>query len=157
MLAIWRRKPSVARHGRPDLPGWNLPGLVGRGRSATLTVMARFAYRLLLVLIVSAVIGGPAGQLVQAAAPMAQAVMADMPCDMAMPMADAGRGAPMVPCKGLTPECIKQMGCVANAALPVRMADSEGVTSFSPVAYWSTWSLMTGMAHTPEPLPPRTV
>jgi len=121
-----------------------------------LMAMARFAYRLLLVLIVFAITGGPAGQLAQAAVPVAQSVMADMPCDMVMPMADAGHGAPMAPCKGLTPECIKQMGCVANAALPVRLADGEGASAFVPVAYWSTWSEMTGVARTPDPLPPRT-
>ncbi len=82
--------------------------------------------------------------------------MAGMPCDMAMPMADAGHGAPMAPCKGLTPECIKQMGCVANTALPARLADDDTVFAFGPVAYWSAWFEMTGVAPQPEPLPPRT-
>ena len=120
--------------------------------------MARLAYRLLLTLIVFAVSGWPTVQLAPTAVPVAQAVMADMPCDMAMPMADTGHGAPMAPCKGLTPECIKQMGCVANAALPVRLldADAYAVFTFSPVTYWSGWSSMAGVAREPEPLPPRT-
>ncbi len=120
--------------------------------------MLKAARRFLLVLIVFAVIGAPVVHLAQpAAAAMASMAMADMPCDMAMPMADAGHGAPMVPCKGLTPECIKQMGCVANAALPARLADNDTVFAFGPVAYWFAWFEVTGVAHIPEPLPPRTV
>jgi len=118
--------------------------------------MLKAAHRFLLVLIAFAVIGGPAVQLAQPAAAMASMAMADMPCDMAMPMADVGHGAPMVPCKGLTSECIKQMGCVANVALPVRLADDNTVFAFGTVAYWSAWFEMIGVARTPEPLPPRT-
>ncbi len=119
--------------------------------------MLKALHRLLLVLIVFAIIGAPVVHLAQpAAAAMAPMAMSDMPCDMALPIADAGHGAPMVPCKGLTPECIKQMGCVANTALPARLADNDTVFAFGSVAYWSAWSEMTGMAHTPEPLPPRT-
>ena len=123
-------------------------------RSAISIVVARFAYRFLLVLVVFAVIGGPVAHLAQPAA--ASMAMADIPCDMMMPMTDAGHGAPMAPCKGLTPECIKQMGCVASVALPARLADDDTVFAFSPVAYWSAWSEMTGVALQPEPLPPRT-
>ena len=119
--------------------------------------MLKTAYHFLLVLIVFAVIGGPVVQLAQpAAASMSAMVMGDMPCDMAMPMADAGHGAPMAPCKGLTPECIKQMGCVANVALPVRLAGANTVFALSPVTYWSARSLMAGVARAPELLPPRT-
>ena len=119
--------------------------------------MLKAAYRLLLVLIVFAVIGGPMLHLAQpAAASMAPVAMAGTPCDMIMPMADAGHGTPMAPCKGLTPECIKQMGCVASAALPARLADNDTVFAFSPVVYWSAWSERTGVAREPEPLPPRT-
>ncbi len=82
--------------------------------------------------------------------------MADMPCDMMMPTADAGRGAPMLPCKGLTPDCIKQMGCVVDAALPSRLASTEVTVPYSVVAYWSARSEMAGLVREPEPLPPRT-
>lgn len=133
-----------------------LTGLDGRVRSATFTVVVRLAYRFLLVLIVAAVIGGPLVHLTQLPQLVPPMAMAGMPCDMAMPMADAGRGAPTAPCKGLTPECMKQMGCVANVALPIRLADSDTSFVFSPVTYWSPRSLMAGVARTPEPLPPRT-
>ena len=58
--------------------------------------------------------------------------------------------------KGLTPECIKQMGCIVTVALPARLADMDIAVPFSPVAYWSAWSEMTGVAREPDPLPPRT-
>ena len=118
--------------------------------------MLRVAYRFLLVLIVFAVIGGPTAQLAKPAASMPPTTMADIPCGMAMPMADAGYGAPMAPCKGLTPECIKQMGCVVTVALPARLADMDIAVLFSPVAYWSARSEMTGVGREPDPLPPRT-
>ena len=114
--------------------------------------MLKVAHRFLLVLIVFAVIGGPTGHLAQSAPSM---TMADTPCYMAMPMADAGHGAPMAPCKGMTPECIKQMGCVVDVALPARLADIGAVFAFSPVTYWSARSLMAGVAREPERLPPR--
>ena len=68
---------------------------------------------------------------------MSAMVMGDMPCDMAMPMADAGHGAPMAPCKGLTPECIKQMGCVANVALPIRLVDADDDPDLRLLNPWS--------------------
>ena len=119
-------------------------------------LMLRVAYRLLLVLIVFAFIGGPTVQLAQPAVSMAPTMMTDMPCGMAMPAADAGHGAPMAPCKGLTPECIKQMGCIVTVALPTRLADMDTAVLFSPIAYWSARSEMTGVAREPDPFPPRT-
>ena len=124
-------------------------------RSATFTVVVRFAYRFLLVLIVFAVIGGPTGHLAQPPQLASSMTVADMPCDMAMPLAHAGRGVPMAPCKGMTPECIKQMGCVVDVALPVRLASTDAVPAFSRVTYWYARSLMAGVAREPEPLPPR--
>jgi hypothetical protein len=118
--------------------------------------MLKVATRFLLALIVFAVIGGPAAQLAKPAVSTAPTIMADMPCDMAMPVADAGHDVPMAPCKGLTSECIKQIGCIVTVALPTRLVDMDTAVLFSPVAYWSAWSKMTGVAREPEPLPPRT-
>lgn len=122
--------------------------------------MFKIAYRFLLMLIVFAVIGGPIPHFAQpaavAAASAVSVAMADLPCDMAMPMANAGQGVPMAPCKGMTPGCIKQMCCVASIAFPARLADNDTVFVFSPVAYWSAWSEMAGVALQPELLPPRT-
>jgi hypothetical protein len=118
--------------------------------------MLRLAHHFLAVLIVFAVIGGPTGPVAPSAELMAPTAMADMPCDMAMPMADAGHSAPMAPCKGLTPDCIKQMGCVVNVALPARLVSADLAVVFSTVAYWSAVPELAGLLREPEPLPPRT-
>src|ERR1700688_4417340 len=116
--------------------------------------MLRLAYRLMLALIVFAMVGGQAAQLAQSTP--APATIASMPCDMMMPMADAGHGGPMVPCKGMTPDCIKQMGCVVDFALPARLASTDVTVPLNSVAYWPAWSKMAGLIREPEPLPPRT-
>ncbi len=118
--------------------------------------MSRFAHRFLLVLIMLAVIGGPTVHLTQSPQFGSPVAMADVPCDMAMPVADAGNSAPTTPCKGMTADCIKQMGCVANVAVPTRVVSTEVVFAFSPVAYWSARSEMAGVVREPEDLPPRT-
>jgi hypothetical protein len=70
---------------------------------------------------------------------------------------DAGHGGPMAPCKGMTPDCIKQMGCcVVDYALPARLESTDLVVPLSTVAYWAAWSQMAGLSREPEPLPPRT-
>jgi hypothetical protein len=117
--------------------------------------MLRCAHRLILLLTAFALIGATMVQpeSAQGAVPVA---MAGMPCDMMMSMADAGHGGPMAPCKGMTPDCIKQMGCVADVGLPARVAGLESAVRFSMVDYWSAWSAMTGLDQTPDPMPPRT-
>ncbi len=111
--------------------------------------MLSFAHRLLAVLIAFAVIGGPSSSF---ALPTQQAMAAIMPCDMVMPDV----GTPMAPCKGLTLDCIKQMGCVANLALPARLPGTDMMFPASSVAYWSAGSLLVSVVREPEPLPPRT-
>lgn len=118
--------------------------------------MLRFVYRLMLGLIIVAIVGGTTAQLAQSSRYSEPATMADMPCGMTMPVADTGQGEPMAPCKGMTPDCIKQMGCVVNAALPARLAGTDVRVPLSTVAYWSAWSEMAGLVREPEALPPRT-
>ena len=120
-------------------------------------MMLRLARRLLAVLVVFAIIGGPSVQLAQPAVYASPKTMADMPCDGMASMADAGHGTPMAPCKGMTPDCIKQMGCVADAALPARAMSLDVAVNFSDVDYWSAWSSMADFVREPEPLPPRTI
>ena len=113
--------------------------------------------RLLLVLSGFAIVGGTSVQLTQATRFAAATMSADMPCDQMMAMADAGQQAPMGPCKGMTPNCIKLMGCVSIVALPVRLTGADTPISYSRVAYWSGSSVMAGVNTHPEPLPPRTI
>jgi hypothetical protein len=131
-------------------------GIEAGQRRATFSLMPRLARHLLAVLLVFAFIGGPTVHLAQPALYSAPTTMADMPCDGMASMADAGQGTPMAPCKGLTPDCIKQMGCVADVGLPARLATAGDPVTFSKVAYWTTGSVMAGVVRQPEPLPPRT-
>ena len=111
--------------------------------------------RILLVLIAFAFIGGTSSQLahsVEYAAPM---TMAGMPCDMMMSHTGMRDGKPMSPCKSTNSDC-KQMGCVADAAMPARTVNLDIAVSFSDVDYWSAWSRLADFVREPEPLPPRT-
>jgi len=112
---------------------------------------------LLLVLIAFAVVGGTSTQLAQSAPGLAPMTMAGIPCSMmAMPDAGTGHGVPMAPCKGMTPDCIKQIGCVTATALPSPFMTIEVAAHFSGVDYWSARSELANFVREPEPLPPRT-
>lgn len=111
----------------------------------------------LLVLIAFAFIGGTSSQLAHAAEYAGPMTMAGMPCNMMMSHAGMQYDKPMPPCKGMTSDCIKQMGCVTDAALPARMVNFDIAAQFSDVDYWSAWSKLADFVREPEPLPPRTI
>ena len=120
--------------------------------------MTRFLHHVFLVLIGFAIIGGTSVQLAHAAMMEPQSAMAGMPCDMAgMPMTDAGSGKPMVPCKGLTPDCIKQIGCVVDIAIVARLVAFDMRVWFAPLEYWQTRFILFGTDRTPDLMPPRTI
>ena len=83
--------------------------------------------------------------------------MGDMPCDMTMASGDMDHGKPLMPCKGIHSDCMKQMCCVASAVLPVPLVSAGHGVPFSTVDYWSSRSSLAGMTRIPEPLPPRTI
>ncbi|MDB5363174.1 MAG: hypothetical protein JWO51_4471, partial [Rhodospirillales bacterium] len=64
--------------------------------------------------------------------------------------------APMTPCKGMTADCIKQMGCVTVAALPVPFITHESAVQYGAIDYWASHPKLVSLDHEPEPLPPRT-
>ncbi|TLU71125.1 hypothetical protein [Lichenicoccus roseus] len=113
--------------------------------------------QLLLVLIAFAFIGSTSTQLARSAEYVAPMMLAGLPCDMMMSHTGMQDGKPMPPCKGITSDCIKQMGCVTDAALPARTMSVDIGASFSDVDYWSVWSKLTDFVRKPEPLPPRTI
>jgi hypothetical protein len=119
--------------------------------------MLKVARRLLLVLIAFAVVGGQTTQLAQSAEYAAPMTMAGMPCDMMMPAIGTDHGKPMTPCKGMTPDCIKLMGCITDVALPARFVSNAFTVRFTAVDYWSASSELAEIVSTPEPLPPRTI
>jgi hypothetical protein len=121
------------------------------------------AFRHMLVaLIVITFFGGavqatPTLQSADAAGASAMAV--DMPCDhmasMQGVMKDAnGRN---IPCTGLTPECVKQMGCITIPAVAERFASNVVSVSYTRVVYWSPASDAVGLSRKPDLLPPRTI
>jgi hypothetical protein len=119
--------------------------------------MVRTLRQFLLVLIAFAFVGGATMELVQAAQEVAPMTMACTPGAMMMPSSSSEHDKPTMPCKGMTPGCIKQMGCVTDVALPVHLANDASVSNFRTIDYWSSWSKLAGMFRIPEPLPPRAI
>lgn len=116
--------------------------------------MLRAMRRFLVVLIAFAIIGGTSSQLARSAEYTMVAV--GMPCDMMSAQADDGHSEPIAPCKTMTVDCLKQLGCVADTALPARFASLAVIAHPVSVDYWATWSNLAGLVREPEPLPPRT-
>jgi hypothetical protein len=119
--------------------------------------MLRICHHILLLLVAFAIIGGTTSELARSAQYIAPMTMAGMPCDMAMPASASGDTKPMPPCKSMTPDCIKLMGCVTVTALPARFLTHEMTVQYSTVDYWTVSSKLASLDHEPEPLPPRTI
>jgi hypothetical protein len=120
-----------------------------------LALMFRTFRQFLLVLLAFAFLGGTT-QLAwseQHATP----TMVGMPCDMMMSMAGDGHTKPAMPCKTMTPDCLKHMSSGTVAGLPSRFAGGATAVQMSSVDYWNPWSKLIGVTGPPEPLPPRTI
>ena len=148
--ASWKLTAAMSEDGRRVRGGDWLARCYGHRVSSLLR-------QLLTVLIAFAMVGGTAGQLARATQSAPQASTLAMPCAMMMSTGDMTDDMPMMPCKGMTPDCVKQMCCVAGAVLPVPLLGAERAAPFSTVDYWSAWSRLSGTTCTPEPLPPRTI
>jgi len=120
-----------------------------------MTPMRRPLRQFLLVLIAFAIVGGTTAQLARSAQYAAPMTMTGMPCDMTALATGADHDKPMMPCHGMTPDCIKQMGCISDTGLLARPLSDEIVVHSSAVDYWTAWSKLAGLAREPEPLPPR--
>jgi hypothetical protein len=119
--------------------------------------MLRLFRHLLLLLVAFAIIGGTPSELARATGYGPVAAMTDMPCDMTMPTsASGGDATPTAPCKGMTADCIKQMGCVTVAGLPAHFLIHESAVQYSAIDYWASFSKLVSLDPEPEPLPPRT-
>lgn len=118
-------------------------------------MLQRMIQRLVIALTLVAFVGGMTLQLmppkVAFAAPVPVPAMGD--CQhMAMPT-DAGPSH-TIPCKGIDPECVKQMGCLGTASLPLRPASPATFFSYSRVAYWLPAAIIAGRSIKPDLLPP---
>ena len=112
--------------------------------------------RILFLLVAFAVLGVTTAE---AARPVAFADMSGdsaMPCDMTMPAEMTGGMDAPSPCKGMTPDCIKMMGCVTISALPAHFVSAESAVEYRTVIYWTADPELAGQTPAPEPQPPRT-
>src|SRR4051794_38752347 len=83
-------------------------------------------HRLILAVTLSGCTGGMPLQLIPPKAAFAASAAAPVAGDcagMAMTAANHGNGHDM-PCKGMDPECVKQMRCVGTPSLPLRLGDN---------------------------------
>jgi len=99
------------------------------------------------------------GMTLQAMPPVSAAVgsgtakMADN-CPHMSPLQHQGGSTRSMPCKSMDPECVKQMGCLGIASLPLRQAALEGPFAYGKAAYWTPVLNRAGRSIEPELLPP---
>src|SRR4051794_39607687 len=113
-------------------------------------------HRLILAVTLIAFTGGMTLQLMppKAAFAASAAVPIAGDCvDMAMPPADHGAVHDM-PCKGMDPECVKQMHCLGTPSLPLRLGDNVVSFNYGKVAYWAPATFRDGRSIKPDLLPP---
>jgi hypothetical protein len=112
-------------------------------------------HRLVVALTLLAFVGGMTLQVLPPKAAFAAGTMA-VPGDcshVAMPPADPGP-AHKVPCKGMDPECIKQMGCLGTPSLPLRLGAAFVPIAYTIVAYWTRALSKDGRSIKPDVFPP---
>jgi hypothetical protein len=101
------------------------------------------------------------GAAVQAMPPAASACMdaaqtAIDDCCVKMAMKDHATPAPMkqVPCKGISLDCAKQVGCISSPALPAPSTALGTPTVYGRAAYWPPATSRIGLSVKPDLFPP---
>ena len=104
---------------------------------------------------VIAFVGGMTLQLMppREALAVSHAAAPDCPHMTAMQAKDMD-SAPAMPRKGMDPECVKQMGCLGTASLPLPQPMPAAVFAYSKIAYWLPASFPSGRSIEPALLPP---
>src|SRR5260370_27624742 len=72
---------------------------------------------------------------------------------MAMEHPDRGVPKPL-PCKGIMPDCVKQMGCLGSPSLPERSDALYAPVSYRMVAYSLPLPMLSGQDIEPDLFPP---
>jgi hypothetical protein len=77
-------------------------------------------------------------------------------CCAKMAMNDHGTPASMkqVPCKGISLDCAKQLGCISLPALPAPSNALTSPTVYGHVVYWSLLASRAGLTLKPDLFPP---
>jgi hypothetical protein len=121
-------------------------------------MMLRFLHRFLLIVTAFAFLGGATLQAMPAADTQVQTSGADMAMAAGMPCehmeAVKGAGVPLLPCKGMTADCIKQMGCIGFPDLPQGSALAAPVTYYAAVDYRYFQQTSDGLSLKPDLFPP---
>jgi len=130
--------------------------LIRRAQSSRLEVMLRNPRRFLVMLVSFTIVGGSTAQFARSAEYGMAA--GGIPCNLMMSAQTAdGQAKTMAPCKTMIADCLMQLGCVVDTALPAKSASLDVVARHHiSVVYWAAWSNLAGLAREPEPLPPRT-
>src|SRR5216683_3807361 len=82
--------------------------------------------------------------------PVAKAADVDEHCPrMAAEHPDQGM-PPLMPCKGIMPDCVKQMGCIGSPGVPSRAAEMQRRVLYTNVTYWSLAEQRTGLSVEPD-------
>jgi hypothetical protein len=121
-------------------------------------MMLCFLHRLLLAITSLAFLGGaslqamPVGE-THAMAAASTAMQTGMPCEHMAAKKAAPVSAPVLPCKGITADCIKQMGCIGVPDLP--RADTLATPiAYASVGYRALQQSSAGVSHKPAVFPP---
>jgi len=112
--------------------------------------------RCVLFLAILALVGGATLELAQSVQYGPILGMDGTPCDMTMPASALNHTSPIMPCKGMTPGCVKMMGCAAVSALPAHFMIFASPARYGAIDYWTSPSALAGLDLAPELLPPRT-
>jgi hypothetical protein len=113
-------------------------------------------HRLAIALTILAFVGGMTLQLMPLKAAFAARGTAPAPSDcshMGMSPQDAGDDH-AVPCKGMDPECVKQMGCLGTPSMPLRLGAEFVRLAYGKVVYWTPATFRAGVSVKPDLLPP---
>lgn len=100
------------------------------------------------------------GATVQAMQPAAACMDVAQPaiddCCVKMAMKDHAMPAPMkqVPCKGISLDCAKQVGCIYSPVLPAPLTALWSPTAYGRAAYCSPLASQAGLSIKPDLFPP---
>jgi hypothetical protein len=117
-----------------------------------------FLPRLLIALTGLAFLVGAAAPAAKFMACMGAANTTTGDCCATMAMEDHATPEPMkqVPCKGISPDCAKEFGCISSPALPAPSITLGSPTDYGRVVYWSPHASRAGLSIKPGLFPPIT-
>ena len=110
--------------------------------------------RVLVALTIIAFAGGMTLQLLPPKEALTASHTAAPDCSHMAAMQAKTGSAPAMPCKGMDPECVKQMGCLGTASLPLPQPATPIVFAYHKVAWWLPTSSPSGRSIEPALLPP---